>query len=220
MTLYYILVIVIFEPFWTLPTKRSRNKTAKKQIKVSMSYIHIILKMLIIFIVIVLSMFMYWAFLESQPALGSIPAPLHLAVIFGLISSMYFMLRKVIRGLMQEAGFIINRLLPDSPSGRRAIKKPVIWVTVFHSKVCCLVCAILMVCSLIDRDYYGIESPAWLLIVPAILAVIAIRMVRSFRMKNSLSLGIFFSVFAWLLVVGYIQAYLEYIAPDSFFCLA
>jgi hypothetical protein len=45
-------------------------------------------------------------------------------------------------------------------------------------------------------------------------------MVRAYRMKNSLFWGVFFSLFAWLMVTGYIQAYLDYIYPDSLFCLA
>lgn len=187
--------------------------------KDSVSFSGILLKALIITIVIISCMSVYWAFLESQPALGNTPVLLHFTVIFGLIFLMYFSLRKAVESLKSDVDYIMNRLLPDSAWNERVIKKPVIWATIFHSRVCCLVCAVLMVCSMIDRDYYGIESPAWLLIVPALLAVIAIKMVRSSRMKNSLLLGIFFSVFAWLLVVGYIQAYLDY-DPDSFFCLA
>lgn len=165
-------------------------------------------------------MVMYWAFLESQPALGNIPANLHLTVIFGLILLMYFTLRKDVRGLMLEIGFIVNRFMPGSPRSRKAIRKPVIWVIILNSKICCLVCLVLMVCSLINRDYYVIESPGWVLFVPMFLAVSAIKVVRAYRMRNSLFWGLFFSVFAWLLVVGYIQAYLDYIYPEDFFCLA
>ena len=169
---------------------------------------------------LICSMVMYWAFLESQPALGNIPALLHLTVIFGLILLMYFTLRKDVRSLKQEIGFIINRFMPGSPRSRKAIKKPVIWVIILYSKICCLVCSVLMVCSLINRDYYVIESPGWVLFIPLFLAVTAIKVARAYRMKNSLFWAIFFSVFAWLLVVGYIQAYLDYIYPEGFFCLA
>jgi len=193
---------------------------ALKQKQVSMCCISIILRMFIIFGLLLSCMVAYWAFLESQPALGNIPATLHLAVIFGLILLMYFILRKVLRGLMREAESIINRLLPDSPRGRRAIKKPVIWAIILFSRICCLVCLVLLVCSLINSDYYAIESPGWVLFVPMLLSITAIKLVRAYRMKGSLLLGIISSVFAWLLVVGYIQAYPDYIDPDSLFCLA
>lgn len=185
-----------------------------------MCCISIILRMVIISGLFLCCMVAYWAFLESQPALGNIPASLHLAVIFGLILLMYFLLLKVIRGLMQEAGFIINRLLPQSPRGRRDVKKSVICAIILFSRLCCLVCLVLLVCSLINRDYYVIESPDWLLIVPILFSILAIKLVRAYRMENSLLWGIIYSVFAWLLVVGYIQAYLDYIYPDSLFCLA
>jgi hypothetical protein len=130
------------------------------------------------------------------------------------------LIRIIIRSLILKIGFIINLFIPGSPRNRKAIKKPVICVIIFCSRVCCLVCAVLMVCSLIIRDYYAFESPGWVLFAPMLLAVSAIKVVRAYRIKNSLFWSIFFAIFAWLLLLGYIQAYLDYIYPEGFFCLA
>lgn len=192
----------------------------QKQKMVNKCCVNLILRMIIISGLLVFCMVAYWAFLESQPALGNIPATLHLAVIFGLILMMYFMFRKIVRGLLQEIRVILNRLLPKSPSGRREVKKPIIWAIILFSRGCYVLSGVLLFCSLIERDYYVIESPGWLLIVPILLSMLAIKLVRAYRMENSLLWGIFYSVFAWILVVGYIQAYLGYIYPDSLFCLA
>lgn len=194
--------------------------SASKENTVSFSLINMIGRGFYILGIFTCLMTLYWAFLETQPALGDIPYSPHLFVIYGLICLMYFSARKNMAKLQTEIVSVMNRWLPQSPCGRRKIKKSCIVGTILLSRVCYSLSGVLIFCSYIQRDYYVIESPGVLLIIPIVFSMIAIRLVRSYRMKNSLPWGMFYSAFAWLLVTGYIQAYLDYIYPDSLFCLA
>jgi hypothetical protein len=69
--------------------------SASKENTVSFSLINMIGRGYYILGIFTCLMILYWAFLETQPALGDIPYSLHLFVIYGLICLMYFSARKI-----------------------------------------------------------------------------------------------------------------------------
>ena len=93
------------------------------------------------------------------------------------------------------------------------------YVMINLSRLCCLASWFLFYCTFLNRYEFSLESPGWGLIVPVFFALYSIflgMLILDKKAGIQSLFGMFFlTLFAWLLLIGFYELFLEFIAPET-----